>query len=138
MKCVHNGSAIECKSAEIIARKIVASSFMEIRNVGRCFTYKCSRNSEAIVTKELDPKEALYNLNSNLNLNDKVEGENLFLAINDKRGIRIEKTNHTASHKAQKINTKEYTYAEVSRQIPNIPLKNPPIVFKPVPLIDKL
>jgi hypothetical protein len=136
-KCVHDGSAIECLSAEIVARKIVVSSFMEIRNIGRCFTYKCSRNGEAVVTKELNPKEARYNLNSNLNLNDKVEGENLFLAINDKRGLRITKTNHTGTHKAQLFNTKEYTYAEVSRQIPNIPLLIPPLVFKPVPLLDK-
>lgn len=136
IKCVHNGSSIECQSAEIVARKIVVSSFMEIRNIGRCFTYKCSRNSEAVVTKELEPKKARHNMNSNLNLNDKVEGENLFLAINDKRGLRITKTNHSATHKAQLFSTKEYTYAEISRQIPNIPLLIPPLVFKPVPLVE--
>lgn len=135
-KCVHDGSAIECQSAEIVARKIVVSSFMEIRNIGRCFTYKCSRNSEAVITKELNPKEARHNLNSNLNLDDKVEGENLFLAINDKRGLKITKSKHTGTHNAQFFSTKDYTYAEISRQIPNIPPLIPPIVFNPAPLID--
>lgn len=136
MKGVWNGSAIECNAAEIISRKINYSSYMKINKVGNCLVYKCSRNSEAIVLKELDPKEPLHNQNSNLSLNDKVEGENMLVAVNVKRQVKIILKNHTATHKAQCFNTTDYTYAEVSRQIPGIPLLDPPIVFKPV-ILDK-
>jgi len=132
MKGVWNGSAIECTAAEIISRKINYSSYMKINKIGNCLVYKCSQNSEATVKKELSPKEALHNQNSNLSLNDKVEGENMLVAVNVRRQLKIGLVNHTGRHKAQYVNTTDYTYAEISRQIPCVPLLDPPIVFKPV------
>ncbi|AWG25598.1 hypothetical protein [Flavobacterium kingsejongi] len=136
MKGVWNGSAIECAAAEVISRKIIPSSYMEINNVGKCLVYKCYRNSEAKVLKELKPKKALHNQNSCLNIDDRVEGENLLIVVNIKKILKIELKNHTSTHKAQFVNTSNYTYAEISRQIPCIPLLDPPIVFKPV-IIEK-
>ncbi|WMI66715.1 hypothetical protein RBH94_06010 [Aestuariibaculum sp. YM273] len=133
-KEVFNNSTIECLSAEIISRKILPSSFLEIEHVGRCFTYKCSRNSEATVKKELDPKEPFYNEHSLLDLGSKLECENMFVAINKKKPYKYTKINHTGRHKAQTFTSKEYTFAKISKQLSNIPLCDPP---KEIVLIEK-
>ncbi|WP_296687346.1 hypothetical protein [Flavobacterium sp.] len=125
MKHVHFNSSIECASAIIISRKITPSSYMVINKIGKCRTFKCSRNSEAVILKELDPKEAYHNIHSCLDLNDKLESEDIFLAINCKKSPKIELINHTGRHKAQACNTSEYTFAKVSKQFPNIADLNP-------------
>jgi len=130
MKEVFDNSTIECNSAKIISRKITPSSFLNIPNIGRCFTYKCSRNSEAVIKKELDPKEPIYNHNSLLNIDTKLECELLFVAVNKIKPYSFIKINHTGRHKAQTFTTKEYTYAKISKQISNIPQLDSPRIIE--------
>ncbi len=132
MKFVNLNSSIECISAIVISRDIKRSSFMEIKSIGKCLTYKCKLNSEAKIEKELSPKEAIHNQNSSLNKDDKLECQDLFFATQEKRNLKVSVINYTGTHKAQLTETKSYTYAEISRQIPNIPVpKNTSIEFKP-------
>ncbi len=59
-KFVHINCAIECTSAEVISRDIRRSSILNIKNIGLCFAYKCGKNSEAKILKELNPKKSIY------------------------------------------------------------------------------
>ena len=120
-KYVHLNSAIECDSAEIISRDIRRSSILNIRNIGLCFTYKCSKNSEAKILKELNPKNAIYCEESYLDLDDIIESENIYVLINKKKPYIPEKLNHTVRHKAQTFTSKEFTFAQITRQISGIP-----------------
>ncbi|MGY5846010.1 hypothetical protein ACW6QP_01210 [Salegentibacter sp. HM20] len=126
MKQVHENSTIECLSAQIISRKIVPSSFIEIDSVGRCFTYKCYRNSEAVILSELTPLKPKYNKHSNLKEGDILECDQLFIAVNKNRPYTPDLINHTSRHKAQLMKTKEYTMAKISKRIFNIPELIPP------------
>lgn len=125
-KLVYDNQSIECLSADVITRKVERSALVLIKNVGRCASWKCSRNSEAKIIKELNPKEAKYNKNSALNLNDRVEAENIILYINCMKNITSKLRNHSSSHKAQNYVTTEYTVAKITKQIPNIPQLVPP------------
>ena len=125
MKHVYYNSSIECNSAEVISRKIMPSSYMEIKKIGKCRTFKCSRNSEATILKELEPKKPSYNENSSLNLNDKLESEDIFLAVNCKKSIKVELLNYSGRHKAQTFTTEHFTFAKISKQFPNIAQLNP-------------
>ena len=120
-KYVHLNSAIECDSAEIISRDIRRSSILNIRNIGLCFTYKCSKNSEAKLLMELNPKNAIYCEESYLDLDDIIESENIYVLINKKKPYIPEKLNHTGRHKAQTFTSKEFTFAQITRQISGIP-----------------
>jgi hypothetical protein len=125
MKFVHNNSTIECDSAEVISRKIIPSSFIEIQNIGKCFSYKCSLNSEATIKKELNPKECKVNINSCLDLNAKLESDKLFVAVAKKKPYKFSLINLSGRHKAQYFMTDEFTYAAITFQLKNIPLLNP-------------
>jgi len=133
MKQVHYNSSIECLSADVISRKIMPSSYMEVKLIGKCRTYKCSRNSEAKILKELDPKKPYCNLNSALDLNDRIEAEDLFLAINSSKSVKITLVNHSGRHKAQNFVSEFYTFAKISKQFPNIAeLKPQKILIEPI------
>lgn len=110
-----------------------ASSFLEIKTIGKCLTYKCKRNSEATILKELDPKNAIVNSNSHLDLNIKLECENLFVAVNKNKPYKFDLINHSGRHKAQQMITGEYTFVKISKQIHSIPQAIPPIQFIPIP-----
>ncbi len=124
-KFVHNNSSIECISAEIISRKITPGNFISIKHIGRLFTYKCDRNSEAIIKKELNPKKAIYNFNSHLDLNTKLECDKLYLMVMCKQPYSKDVINHTHRHKAETITTDKFTFAKISQQLRNIPLLIP-------------
>ena len=127
MKVVFENSSIECLSAGIISRKILPSSFLEILNIGKCLTYKCKLNSEAKILKELNPKSPIINKNSHLDIDVKLECENLFIAVNVKKPYKLDLINHSGRHKAQEMITDQYTFAKISKQIFNIPQANPQI-----------
>lgn len=133
MKIVHDNSSIECLSADVISRVILPSSFLEIKTIGKCLTYKCKRNSEATIRKELTPKNAIVNSHSHLDLDIKLECENLFVAVNKIKPYKYDLINHSGRHKAQQMVTEEFTFAKISKQIPGIPQANPPILFTPIP-----
>ncbi|MGE0932487.1 hypothetical protein [Peijinzhouia sedimentorum] len=135
MKLVHNNASIECESAEIISRKIIPSSFIELNNIGKCFSYKCSLNSEATIRKEISPKEPKVNENSLLNLDSKLECNKLFVAVKrNKPYRRLSVINFTGKHKAQSLITDEFTFAKITLQLSNIPILNPELKIK---LVDK-
>ena len=116
------GASIECHGAEIISRKILYSSYIEILNIGKCKTYKCTLNSEATIHKELPhPKTPKYKETSCITEGDIIEGENITLFVNNDRNIKISVINHSGSHKAQQSNTNCYTYAVITLQCKGIP-----------------
>jgi hypothetical protein len=133
MKIVLDNSSIECLSADIISRFILPSSFLEIKTIGKCLTYKCKRNSEATILKVLNPKNAVVNSNSHLDLNIKLECENLFVAVNKIKPYKYDVINHSGRHKAQQMITGEFTFAKISKQLNSIPIAIPPIQFIPIP-----
>ncbi|MBC7475274.1 MAG: hypothetical protein H7263_13365 [Candidatus Sericytochromatia bacterium] len=128
MKLFHDNSSIECLAAEIFSKRIAPSSYMMVNNIGRCFVYKCTRNSEAIITKELDPKTALHNQHSALNMNDFLEGENITVALDTRRSPKVSKVGgFTHRHGTQNCSTKCYTFAMITKQIPGNPFAIPPL-----------
>ena len=132
MKQVLDSCSIECIGAQIISRKIYRSSFMEIKSIGKCTTYKCKLNSEAEIIKELqNPKKPIHKEASMIDLGDMLECESLFFAVNTFRTLKIGLINHTGRHKAQITKTDIYTFAEITRQMPNIPI--PKLLSHPVP-----
>lgn len=132
MKIVYDNCSIECSSAEVISRQIIPSSFVELNKVGKCLTYKCKRNSEASILKELNPKEPIINKNSYLDIDVKVECESLFVAVCKSKPYKIDVINHSGRHKAQYMKTDEFTFAKISKQLVNIPQLNPQIEFLPI------
>ena len=122
MKHVHESCSIECQGAKIISRDIRRSAYIEIAPIGKCTTYKCRLNSEALIVKELPhPKKPFYRSNSQVDIGTQLECETLFLAVNSFKSLKIEIINHSGRHKAQTTNTNSYTFAEIIKQIPNIP-----------------
>lgn len=128
-KFIHLNAAIECNSAEIISRKITYSSALKIGNIGICFTYKCSRNSEAKIIKELSPKISKYCYESKLDLNDILESDSLHVIVNKTKPYSVDLINHSGRHKAQTFTTKEFTFAKISKQLNNIPEISPELKF---------
>ena len=128
-KYVRINCAIECNSAEIISRDIRRSSLLNIKNVGLCFTCKCSKNSEAKIIKELVPKTSIYCEQSYLEQDDVLESENIYVIINKKKPYTPEKLNHSGRHKAQTFLSKEFTFAQITKQISGIPTILPPLTL---------
>lgn len=135
MKLVHNNSSIECNSAEIVSRKILPSAFIELNNIGRCFSYKCSLNSEATIKEEIVPKNPLVNQNSNLDKETKLECDKLFVAVKKSKPYKLCKINFTGRHKAQTFTTDKFTFAKISLQLSNIPQLSPQLEIK---FVEKL
>lgn len=123
MKSVSLNSSIEAEHATIISRKIVPGGFFNKKPLGNFISYKCSRNSEAHVDKELSPKKPKWYENSRLDLGDNLECDSLYVAINAIRPYPTGLTNHTGTHKAQIIKSKKYTMARIEKMISNIPPK---------------
>ena len=122
MKFVHENCSIECEAADIVSRNIIPSGFVEFKLLGKCTTYKCKRNSEAIIRKEIkDKANPLVNKFSKVENGDYLECEEFYLAIQSKKPLRISLIHHTGRHKAQSSATDAYTYAKITRQIPGIP-----------------
>ncbi|MDP3928537.1 MAG: hypothetical protein Q8R57_05905 [Bacteroidota bacterium] len=129
-KLVYNNSTIECESAEVVSRKIVPSSFIELQNIGKCFSYKCYRNSEATIKKEICPKISRVNQYSKLDLESKLECENLFVAVRKNKPYKYDLKNHSGRHKAQTFITDAFTFAKITIQFSNIPKLTPEQVVK--------
>ena len=127
MVVIFGGGSIECLGAEMVARKFVPGLPQHIPGVGDCFVYKCERNSEATITKEVLDKAdraARYDGNALLDLGDKLEGEDVFIIV--QKRLKIELVNHSGRHKAQAAVSNCFTYAKIEVPFPNIPvLKDP-------------
>jgi hypothetical protein len=127
-KFVHHGESIECMASDVVSRKILPSAYIEILSIGKCMTYKCKLNSEAIITKELPhpvngKRTGIKSATSKLNLHDKIECEDILLAVTERKRLKPSKVAFTGRHNSQYVSTKCYTYAEISLQFSNIPLK---------------
>ncbi len=128
MKNVHEKCSIECDAADVVSRQIMRNSFIEIKSIGKCTTYKCKRNSEAVITKELPhPPKPVHKFTSCVNRGDSLECEDMFLAVNSVKALKIAIRPYTSTHKAQITSTNSYTFAEISRQIPGIPMLTNPV-----------
>lgn len=122
MNYILNGASIECMDADLVSRKIVKSSIINIPGIGNCVKYICKRNSEAKILKALDKSFADKRENKlpRIEVGDQISGEDIYLLVNKIRPLKIVVDNHTGRHKAQKSTTGCYTYAEISAQFHNI------------------
>lgn len=116
----HIPESIECEKADVISRKIIFKGFLNDPCLGYCTKYVCDRNSSAEIMKELNPKVSKCNPNSKLNLGDKLDCESLFVLITGFFKADPETINHSGRHKAQKVSTKKFTYAEITRPFEHI------------------
>ena len=115
MKSVHEKCSIECEAANVVSRQIMRNSFIEIKSIGKCTTYKCKRNSEATITKELPhPPKPIHKDTSSVLRGDSLECEDMFLAVNSVKALKIAVHPYTSTHKAQITSTNSYTFAEIS------------------------
>ena len=130
MKLVYENNSIECNSAEVISRKIMPGTFIELENVGKCLTYKCSRNSEAKIVKELNPKEPLHNKFSAVDLDSRLESDKIFIAILRTKPYKVYLKNHSGTHKAQTFTTDVFTFAKITNQLISIPKIKMPVNFE--------
>ncbi len=120
MEYVFEGASIECNSALISTRKIIKTSILNIPAIGVCKKYKCSRNSDVTILKELNPKTALINKNSFLNIEDKIKAETIIVITTDKKDIILKKTPYTGRHKSQIGRTNNFTQGIISETFPNL------------------
>lgn len=128
MKLVYDNTSIECAGAAIKARKLNRTSVFRINGIGVCLVYKSSRNSQATIIRELNPKKAYYNIHSALDLDDIVQAEDLTIYIHSVRCIiaeNLKKSKGSGRHNAQFYDTKDYTAAVICKQIPGIPAAQP-------------
>lgn len=121
MKQVMHNSTIECMGAKIIYRKAVPSAYVDYENIGRCYTWKCYRNSEAEIVRELNPRISLLHRRSMLQEGDRLECENMFVAINRQRPYPPALVNHSGRHKASTFETTVFTLAKITKMIVGIP-----------------
>lgn len=120
MEYVILDASIECNGAQITARKIVRQSILNIPNVGQCKKYKCSRNSEAKIIKELFPKEHIINERSALNLGDEIRADTITLFVNNIKDSTLEKAPNTGRHNSQHGSTECFTHAIITTPFPNL------------------
>lgn len=121
MKYVQPGEQIECSKSEVISKKIKPNSLRKIPKIGRCRIYKCSRTSSAEIIKELNPKKWKICGDSFLNEGDILESDDIRVTVNNTRIIRTEIIGgHSGTHKAQKMSTKDFTHAKITKPFKHI------------------
>ena len=118
----YNCENIECEKAEVIAKKIVPSMLLKDNTLGRYIKYSCTRNGTAEIKKIFSKEPEEYvNPNSNRNIGDKIQSESFFVKVKGIRLFKKEKiSGHTHTHSSQKFQTKNHTYAEITKPFPHI------------------
>lgn len=116
-------ASIECLKANLKFRKIVVYRPCHNEKLNKqTYRYKCERDSSAFITKELEPKIALINPSSLLDLNDGIRGKTIFvLTILPIGKPRVEKG--SGRHKAQYYETNDFTFAKIEKIFPSIPTR---------------
>lgn len=110
------GEKIECQQSDIIAKKIIPSVPQNHPKIGLSIKYKCKRDGSAEIMKELEPKIPIVDEKSNLNINDKLQANELFFIVKNIKKLNPAKVGgHTGRHSSQVVKTKHYTYAEISK-----------------------
>lgn len=139
MEYVINGASIECAAASIVSRKIERTGVQNNPKLGLCKKYKCSRNSEAKISKELSPKKALLNPSSLLDLHDKISGETISILTSFKKDLCAIKAPNTGRHKAQFTDVDGFTQAIIVVQFPNLSeIKDPNQLKALMPKMESL
>lgn len=114
MSCIleNEGDSIEGLAISIKSRKFDKKSRpFKFDDIGMVMHFKCRNRSEGEITKELDPKRARYDQNSNLDLGDKIKAEVIEVYTQCKK-IKIGKiSNYSSTHGIQALELKDYTCA---------------------------
>lgn len=114
-------ASIECDSAYVQAKLILSvKGIFSDGKIGTHCRCDCSRDGEAEIKKELNPKAAKKNIHSNLNLGDKIIGEKFTLCISGFRIPKKNKTNYSGRHNTNYFTTQCYTYAELTKPFEHI------------------
>ena len=119
------GDSIECKAARINAKKIQIKGVFLLPQLGQqtriqVVIYKCYRDGDAEITKELNPKEAIIKKTSNLNLGD-ILSANQFMCFHEgKRGLTLDVVQYSGTHKTNQICTTSFTHAEIVKKFIHI------------------
>jgi hypothetical protein len=131
MEYIYLGASIECDGAEIISRKINFGPLIRLPDLGVCHKYSCEINSESTIEKELSPKNPLFKETSHLDLGDKLKADSLVLYIRKIAQLKVQKITNTQSHRAQKANSNDYTYGEITGLFPNLKIIKDPRQIPP-------
>jgi hypothetical protein len=107
------GNTIECNKCKVISKKISPSSVQTDPNIGDHMKYNCTRNSEAEIVEELDPKKAIYKKDSKLDLGDKIKAENITILTKQLRPIKLNIVNFSHRHKSQEAILQAYTVGQI-------------------------
>lgn len=125
MELNQKGDSIESQASEVVSRKFSKGYIKKHPESGeRMMFYKCTQNGTAEITKELNPKEPRINNNSRLNKGDFLNAKdfNLWVARNKRfKENEFELPHQSASHRARKLNIREFTYAIITQRCDTIP-----------------
>ena len=105
-------NSIECKKAEITARKITAYPPEQNPILNKMvFPYKLQISAKAVILEELIPKKALLDPNSMLNVGDKVMGRTL--ECKSTGAIRPEIIHVSSKHRGSHAVAGNYVYCRI-------------------------
>ena len=125
MELNQKGDSIECQASEVISRKFSKGYIKEHAKSGeRMMFYKCTQNGTAEITKELNPKEPRINKNSTLDKGDYLNAKDFELWVDRKKRFKeneFELPHRSASHRARKLNIREFNYAKIAQRCDTIP-----------------
>jgi hypothetical protein len=118
------GDRIESSGANINAKKILfetlrVEKLLDGSEINVVF-YKCKRDGDATISKELDPKKALINDNSKLSLGDGISGNQFVFFHQGIRKLVPTVSQYSGSHKANYVTTKTFTSAEITQAYAHI------------------
>jgi hypothetical protein len=116
-KSINSGASIECQKSHVAARKISNPVLVIIPGINgvnqhRLFKYKTGIRSVAKIVEELDPKNAIIDIASNLDLNDEIEGPILEIYTIKREKAKIV-SNYSHVHSIQSIDFSDFTYAKI-------------------------
>ncbi|MEA3494592.1 MAG: hypothetical protein U9R42_00995 [Bacteroidota bacterium] len=116
MEFYQEGDKFECQNSEIIAKRIIPSIPQNFPKIGLSLKYKCERDGTVEIKKELNPKKYKIDKKSHLNQGDKLSANHLFVIVKNIKRLKLKKVGgHSGRHNSQKMNTKDFTYAEISK-----------------------
>lgn len=116
MELYGTNQSIECSAAYIIAKKIQISPLLNHPVFGKCIKSICTRDGEATIRRELNPKKSLINNSiSALNIGDKIVSNEFYVLVKGHRPPRLSKVRFSGAHNAQEFNTDDYTFAEIRK-----------------------
>jgi len=128
------GDSIECQESEVISRKFSKGYPKKPPNSDQnMMFYKCTLNTTAEITKELNPKAPKIDSTSAIDEGDYLNAKNIELWVDRKRRFKekeFELPHKSASHKARKINIKDFNFAKIILRLDSIPERRHSIAAK--------